>query len=360
MKILLLGFSKIKFMPYANFYLSCIDKEKNDVHLLYWNRDTKKENISDYPSITLHEFKRYQEDNVPYYAKIKSFLKYRKFAKKILKENGFDFIIVLHTMPGVLLFPQLVKKYKNRFIFDYRDSTFEYKPWFKKITGRLITASKYTFTSSNGFRIYFPESEKNKTYTSHNISKDSLSHRNYEKIKHDKVRIAFWGLMRDEVINRKLIERIADDKRFELHYYGREQQVALNLKKHAKNLSADNVFFHGEYVPAERYEFVRSTDIIHNIFNSRNMMLAMGNKYYDGAIFYIPQLCMNNSFMGKTATNAKIGFECDPNDEDFTQKVFDYFTQIDKAEFVFNCDKELGRVENEYLNGENILKHLFS
>lgn len=220
-------------------------------------------------------------------------------------------------------------------------------------------ASKYTFTSSDGFRIYFPESEKDKIYTSHNLSQDSLSHRNYEKVQHDKIRIAFWGLMRDEAINRKLIERIAQDKRFELHYYGREQQVAVNFKEHAKALSADNVFFHGEYVPTERYEFVRNTDIIHNIFNSRNMMLAMGNKYYDGAIFYIPQLCMTNSFMGKAASNAKIGFECDPNDDNFTQNVFDYYTNIDRSEFALNCDQELARTENEYINGEIILKDLF-
>ena len=59
------------------------------------------------------------------------------------------------------------------------------------------------------------------------------------------------------------------------------------------------MFFHGEYKPEDRYTFVRSTDLIHNIYKDRNMMLAMGNKYYDGLIFYIPQLCMKGSFMGE-------------------------------------------------------------
>ena len=39
MKVLIMGFGKIKFMPYLNIYLENIDREKNDVHLLYWNRD---------------------------------------------------------------------------------------------------------------------------------------------------------------------------------------------------------------------------------------------------------------------------------------------------------------------------------
>ena len=33
MKILILGFSKIKYMPYLNVYLENIDRVKNDVHL---------------------------------------------------------------------------------------------------------------------------------------------------------------------------------------------------------------------------------------------------------------------------------------------------------------------------------------
>ena len=46
------------------------------------------------------------------------------------------------------------------------------------------------------------------------------------------------------------------------------------------------MFFHGDYKPEDRYTFVRNTDLIHNIYKDGNMMLAMGNKYYDGLIFY--------------------------------------------------------------------------
>ena len=46
MKILIMGFSKIKYMPYMNFYLENINADKNDVHLLYWNRDLKPEDVS--------------------------------------------------------------------------------------------------------------------------------------------------------------------------------------------------------------------------------------------------------------------------------------------------------------------------
>lgn len=55
MKILLIGFTKIAYMPYMNFYLKQFANEDNEIHLLYWNRDGKDEiPIPDY--VKLHEF----------------------------------------------------------------------------------------------------------------------------------------------------------------------------------------------------------------------------------------------------------------------------------------------------------------
>ena len=56
MKILIMGFSKIKYMPYINFYLGNIDVAANDVHLLYWNRDLMPEDTTVLKGVTLHEF----------------------------------------------------------------------------------------------------------------------------------------------------------------------------------------------------------------------------------------------------------------------------------------------------------------
>ena len=204
MKILILGFTKLKYMPYMNFYLDNIDANKNDVHLLYWNRDLKQEDVSKYPNISFHEFRCYQEDDVSKFSKIISFIKYRKFAKSVIHKGNYDFIIVLHSLTGVLIADVLKKKFKNNFIFDYRDSTYEGFAPFKKIVADLVKNSKATFVSSDGFRKYLPDSEREKTFTSHNLLIDSLSHRE-EKRKNgtesDKIRIAFWGFIRHEEIN---------------------------------------------------------------------------------------------------------------------------------------------------------------
>ena len=353
MRILILGFTKMKFMPYINFYLSNINAKKHEVHVVYWNRDKKTEDISAYDDLILHEFSCYQEDDVPKIKKIKSFFKYRMFAKSIIKQIKFDKIIVLHTLPGIILYDMLYK-YKGEFILDYRDSTYENFNFFKKLVANLVNWSEITFVSSDAFRKYLPENQKDKIFTSHNILTDSLKHQEDREnclVKSDKIRLAFWGFIRHEDINRSIISSLANDSRYELHYYGREQHVASILKSYALSLNASNVFFHGEYIPEDRYEFIKNTDCIHNLYDDANTMLAMGNKYYDGIIFRIPQVCMPSSYMGQMCIEHKVGVSLNPKDASFADDLYEYLTTLDYDNFKINCKKELDRILAEYKQG---------
>lgn len=359
MKVLVIGFAKLKIMPYMHFYINNIDTKVHDVHLLYWNRDLKEENTSKYINLTFHEFKCFQEDEVDKWKKLRSFYRYRKFSIDVINSNDFDFIIILHSLPGILLLDKLKSDFAGKYILDYRDSTFEDLYPFRKLLGTLIKYSKCTFTSSDAFRCYFPNKFNDKIFTSHNILEDSLNHRNHDTTKSNKVRVAFWGQIRHEKINKQLMDRLGNDVRFELHYYGREQNIALALKEYAKEANFENVYFHGEYIPEERYEFVRKTDIIHNIYLDDNTLLAMGNKYYDGVIFRIPQVCMTGSFMGELCEKYGIGISLDPYDKSFADNLFIYYKSIVIKDFYDSCDKELERVLCEYKEGCKLLSIIF-
>lgn len=353
-----MGFTKIKYMPYMNFYLNNINRTEHEVHILYWNRDLQSEDLTKYQDCFFYEFKCYQEDDVSKFYKINSFLKYRKFAKKILMNEGYDFIFVLHSLTGILVAEVLKKQYHDRYIFDYRDSTYEEFTPFKKVVASITRNAYATFVSSDAFRRFLPMDCVDRIYTSHNLSIDSLEHRDDKQlygIPSDKIRIAFWGFIRHEDINKEIIRKVAADSRFELHYYGREQKVALNLKAYLSELNATNVFFHGEYTPEQRYEFVRRTDIIHNIYCDANTMLAMGNKYYDGLIFRIPQICMNGSFMGENIEKNGIGKKCDPFDEKFCDIIYEYYKNINKEKFIVNCDAVLMTIYKEIDEGKRII-----
>lgn len=358
MNILILGFTKIKYMPYINFYLDNIDKS-NNIEVVYWNRDTLQEDLSKYQGISFHEFCLYQEDSDAKINKIKSFVQYRNFVKKILRKKRYDKILVLHTLPGILLLNKL-KHYKNNFILDYRDSTFESFCAFKHLVGKLVNWSQITFVSSDAFRKYLPQHSEYKIITSHNILEDSLKHRDDKQkfgVTSDKIRISFWGLIRHEAINKQIISQISKNHLFELHYYGREQETAFRLKNFVSAINATNVFFHGEYIPEERYEMVKHTDIIHNIYHDNNTMLAMGNKYYDGVIFRIPQICMKDSYMGMLCDANGIGKAFNPYDDDFCEQIYKWYSKIDFSDFKIKCDKEMSRILSEYRRGCDIIRN---
>ena len=358
MKILIIGFAKIKYMPYLNLYLENLDRKKNQIHLVYWNRDLKGEDLSCLQNITLHEFSCYQEDDVSKITKIGSFLKFRKFVRPILNDD-FDFVVVLHSLPGIILFKELMRKYKNRYIFDFKDFTYEnLKPYRYRIHS-LVKNSYKTFVSSDAFRRFLPVVEKDKILTSHNIiaSENYASENNIEKA--DKIRISFWGFIREEKVNKRIIDAISDDKRFALHYYGREQNIAERLKKYAEEKKCDNVFFHGEYNPKDRYEIIKNTDVIHNIFTEENMLYAMSNKYYDGIKFEIPQIVYKGSFMAQIAEGRGTGKGLDPYSSDFTQKIYDFYVNSDRVTFTENCREEMKRVSQENEKVTKVIRELF-
>ena len=354
MKILIIGFAKIKYMPYLDLYLDNVDRGKNEVHLVYWNRDLKEENLSKVEGITLHEFSSYQEDDAAKLGKLENFRKFRDYAVSVLKE-GFDFVVVLHSLPGVLLSKELVRDYKDKYIFDYRDFTYENFLPFKSIIHTLVNNSYKTFVSSDAFRAFLPD--KKNIHTTHNILWRDMVSANIKKSESEKIRIAFWGFIREEKTNLQIIRNLANDERFELHYYGREQEICRKLKDYAFE-NASNVYFHGEYNPEDINDFVKNTDLIHNIYGGSNMNLAVSNKYYDGLLYEIPQLVMKGSFMSVLVNNTGIGLAINPADKDFADKIFEYYKAIDRKAIESNCREALAKVKTQQKAITDIVKNI--
>lgn len=356
-KLLIMGFSKIAYMPYLNFYLNALNSEKIEIHVVSWRRETEKDITLEDSRIIVHEFAQDQKDEVAKWTKIWNFFRYREFVISLIKKEKFDRIIALHTFPAVLLSDMLLGKYAGKFIFDYRDYTYENFVPFKNLIGKLVKASYATFVSSDAFRDSLPA--LNKIYTSHNLMPDSLLHREVRSIQernHCPLRIAFWGFIRHEKINMEIMKKLGGDTRFELHYYGREQQTAWNLKAFAEENKFSNVFFHGIYKQRERYDFAAKTDLIHNVYeNDAGMQKAMSNKYYDGIIFRIPQLCMAGSYMGNRVIKEKVGMAVDPYLDTFAEKILCYYENINWKAFYDACDTVTKQVAEEYEAGEIVI-----
>ena len=360
MKILILGFTKIKYMPYLNMYLNQLNTKEDEVHLLYWSRDDKADlNVPN--GVVGHKFDICMEDTIPLGKKLPIIYKYRKYARNIIKNLNPDYIIVLHSTTAYTIKDYLVKKYKKRYLFDYRDLTYEKRFKFYGNAIKQIAENAYaTFTSSDGFREVLP---RENVYTSHNVRPDAVElHlkskvKNYNKEK--PIRLAFWGLLRHYDINEQIIKSLGKDDRFEIHYYGRAQGRMLELMEDSKN-KYNNFYFHGEYTPDELPEIANKTDIIMNIYDKIGTIeFAMGNKYYDGITFCLPQLCTKDTYMGEKCMESGVGLACNPYNQNFADEIYSYYNNLDRTNFVEDCSKELRRIVDQMTEDEKIIKSLF-
>ena len=361
MKILFAGMAKLKYMPYIRFYLNQIDCKEHEVHISYWDRDGKEDCEID-ENISLHCFRCDMNDGDSLKKKMPRFLKYRKHLIRVIKKTKPDLLIVHYQTTGVIIYDYLTRKYKGNFILDYRDVTYERISFFKKMVAKLVDSSYATFISSNGFRPFLPKSEK--IYISHNINKEELFNRAInlpKKNVSDKIRISFWGLIRHLAINKAIIEKIGNDDRFELHYYGRADGEMLTLLNNSVE-KYSNVWYHGEYLANQRVDFAKNTDILHNIYDNgdKTAPIAMGNKFYDGLLFGVPQLCMRDSLMGTLCMQYQIGWACNPFDDDFADQLYNYYNALDRKVFQEASNKFLQDIMSDIRWGEKIVDDFLS
>jgi hypothetical protein len=307
MKVLIIGFTKIKYMPYLQFYVDIYKKANFNIDIFYWNRDNSKDINLD-PSIELIPFNMMMEDEIPLYKKIYGFLQFRKRLKPILSKK-YDRVVVLHTLPGLLVLDVLISKYKKKYILDYRDFTFENNFLFKKLIHILCKNAFFTLISSPVYRKFLPKNID--LYDSFNLVYKELScYKISNKIDFNKkIKIAYFGFIRDYDINLKIINLIRNEDRFVLNYYGREQKTAIKLKNYVKKESINNVFFNGPFQPQEKYIILNKTDIIHNFFeNNKTMVSAISNRFYDSIFSHKVQLVNDGSYMGLILKKNGLGF----------------------------------------------------
>lgn len=116
-KICIVTMGNIYLVPYLQTYTNKIN---SPISIIYWDRANLNETDD---KNTLYRFQHGFKSKVE---KVQGYLKYRSFVKKILSEQNYDIVIFLQTLSGLLLSDFLLKKYKNKYIIDVRDYTYEH------------------------------------------------------------------------------------------------------------------------------------------------------------------------------------------------------------------------------------------
>lgn len=329
--------------PYLKNYTSCLDELSIDYELISWDRSSnnqiemawlnaKKHHIFKYPS---------KEQRSPIY-KIVDFYRFSKYAKKIIQNQKYEKLVVLTTMSGVVILRELCNQFKNKYIFDYRDASFEYFKPFKTILNKIVVNSYFTSISSKGFLEVLP---KYRDYImAHNCSSfETLTSNNANKT--SKVIVGYIGGLRESDYMKSLVDKFGNDDRFEFIVHGGGENLH-ELVEYSEGMS--NVNFTGEYSDSQKRELVKGLDIIcYNYPESFVNNLALANKFYDGLLYRKPLLGNINTYSGKLIENKHVGISLDFNDKEYKEKLYKYYMNYDVQSLKKNCDILLAEIKNE-------------
>ncbi len=330
--------------PYLHRYTTICDINQVEYEVLFWNRCGEKLNL---PKNYLY-FEKTSKEEQNFIIKSIDFFKYRNWLKRCIKQRKYEKLIILSTLSGIVLF-DLISKYKNRYIFDIRDYSYEHLKLFYKIERKIIRNSYYTAISSPGFKNFLPQ---NDYFIIHNMQSSDLDHlgRFHKKHYGEVLNIVWNGTMRYFEHQRKIIKKLANDSRFIMYYYGDGPQLN-KYKQYIEEHNIKNVFFTGKYNNSEKSKLLKNADILNNSYwiegKEKEVLYALSNRYYDGLIYRIPQLVEAKTYKASLCEINEIGIGIAPNIENFSDKLYEWYFNINQSRFEENCQKLLTKAIKE-------------
>ena len=298
--IIILGNSWV--CPYLNTYKSIFDKLGCACDVVLWDRDGSD---SEAP-IRYSSGKANLANPV---VKVWHYLKYADFIKKILRENTYDKLVVSGPHLAILLSGLLRKKYKGRYVIDYRDISVEQHLLLGGVYSKVLESSYCNVISSPGFKKHLPT--KYQYLISHNFSVDAamaaLSSDATLWIKGNPLKILTIGYIRNYDSNVKIIQMLGGNEEYSLKFVG-HGDAAVSLCEFAVANGYANVGFEGFYKKEDEAAIVAECDFINIFFPADTAHSAiMSNRFYLALIYKKPMIVAAGSIQAEYVKEYGLG-----------------------------------------------------
>lgn len=341
MKVLIIGFYTKTYMPYILKYEEILKVNGIDYDITCFDRDSSKEKTQE-----PHVFTYHRKMGTKKWKKILPYYTYIRYVKQIVRHGAYDKIIVLTTIPAVLLYKTLVCTYQNRYIFDFRDYSYEKYEFYRKLVNNIIEKSFCSFISSKGFLYYLrPNSKINLV---HNISNQDASVISAKDIDINHLIIGFVGYVRYYDVNSRLIEHLKNHSNVTIQYYGTIYDDC-DLKSFVSDHEITNVEFYNTYRNEEKPQIYSRISFIHSIYSlqSKEVEFAIPNRLYDAALYKIPIIVASGTYLEKVVNFYKIGFSIDLSRQNMYEEIVNYLKDYNKETFTISCQRFLCDVLND-------------
>lgn len=341
MKIGIITYDEYINIPFIKKYEKILIEKEISYDIVLWNRRgislEKKENHF------VFQGKNYRSK----FLKIFSFIQWRNYTLKILKENHYDKLVILTTLPGVLLADYLHRHYVNNYIFDIRDYTYENIKIYQKITHRIQKESGIVLISSEGFRQWI--SSDVCVFLTHNISNSDEEIETIDgNVADVPIVIGFVGGIRFYKQNCVIVEQLKDKQNIKLFYVGKVHP-GNPLEEYCKQRKIENVEFMPAYRDEEKPEIYKSIKFINAVYGADNLVTttALPNKLYDCILYKKPIIVSKNTYLAEIVGKYNLGFSIDIETEDIYKCLMDYIENFDAPSFLKGCNEYKTKVLEE-------------
>lgn len=347
MKVLLVSADNIYLTPYIKIYLKICRQKKIEYEVIYWDKNVNEQ----YDDDLFHRF--VVKNSSPFY-KIIGYINFVRRVRKIIKSKQISFIIGLHPICNILLFPLLITKFRQKFIFDVRDYSYEKFFLVRKIEEKLVKYSSLNIISSEGYKAFLPNG---KYLIAHNIPSIEPENSDNKKL-HKPIRLSYIGLIRFMDQNKKIIDFFRNDSRFQIQFIGTN---ANQLRDYCKEKEVDNVVLIDTFPDSKSKDYFSQSDIILNLYGNNTPLLdyALSNKLYYAALLRKPILVCENTYMEKVSHKFGFGFTIRMKDSSELDDLYNYYNSLDRKRLRHDCDiflAQIFRQQQQYLSQvENVL-----
>lgn len=174
-------------------------------------------------------------------------------------------------------------------------------------------SEQVVFTSEGFYRKHYQFLKKEKVKILENKFKSYNKAFPIQKIKLDRVRIAYIGAFRYEAIMNYLIDIVSQNKNIDLRFYGDGPVEIVNSVKTAATTNS-NIYYSGAFKNPEDLEPIYADNNINFVAYDNtlgNEKVLMPNKYYESGYFNIPIVGSTNTFVGEKIKEMNMGWVID-------------------------------------------------
>ena len=343
MKIGIIAPGNIWFSPYLNIYTKILKECEIKYEIVFWDRDgsEKGKGIS---------FETKIDNSQSRLSKLSRFISYSNFVKRTITEKQYEKLIILGPQLGILLAPYLKRKYRKRYIFDFRDLSIEQYAFLQPRFKKLLSNSALNVISSPGFKQYLPKGFQ--YIISHNfdidLCKSALLVDDYQPLPDNPISVLTIGGIRDYSSNSAVICNLANRDNIKMSFVGKGTCADL-LKKYGEEHDCHNITFEGYYPKEKEKEYIASCTFI-NIFypNIKSHSSALSNRFYNALVYKRPMIVTSNSIQGDYVEQNNLGLSLETC-EKLDEKMRLWMKNNDYQEFVRRCNVLL----SEYVKEQN-------